>query len=45
MKTYTTTIISILFISTRFAQQDLLPAYHRELFFSGDVAYFNTRLI
>ena len=36
MKTYTTIIISILFISTCFAQQDLLPVFPREISFRTD---------
>lgn len=41
MKTYTTIIISILFISTSFAQQELLPAYPSEITYIGGIAYFN----
>ena len=41
MKTLITIFISLIFISTCFAQQDLLPAFPREISYEGDVAYFN----
>jgi len=41
MKTIFIIIISILFVSTCFAQKDLLPAYPREISYRGDIAYFN----
>jgi len=41
MKTIFIIIISIFFISTCYAQKDLLPAYPREISYSGDIAYFN----
>ncbi|MDP3831275.1 MAG: hypothetical protein Q8Q47_08390 [Ignavibacteriaceae bacterium] len=41
MKTYITIIISILFISTCFAQKDLLPAFPREINIQDGIAYFN----
>jgi len=42
MKPFITLIISVLFITPCFAQQkDLLPAYPREITYSGDIAYFN----
>jgi antitoxin component YwqK of YwqJK toxin-antitoxin module len=41
MKPLITIFISILFISTCFAQQDLLPAYPREISYKGDIAYYN----
>jgi len=41
MKTVLTIIISILFVSTCCAQQDLLPAFPNEISYEGDVAYFN----
>ena len=41
MKTTITIIISVLFVSTCFAQEDLLPAFPREISYEGDVAYFN----
>jgi len=41
MKPFIIIIISVLFISPCFAQQDLLPAYPREITYRGDIAYFN----
>ncbi|RIK75883.1 hypothetical protein DCC62_12450 [candidate division KSB1 bacterium] len=41
MKPFMTLIISVLFISPCFAQQDLLPAYPREITYTAGIAYFN----
>jgi len=41
MKILITIIISILFVSTSFAQQDLLPAFPKEISYKDNVAYFN----
>jgi len=41
MKPFILIIISVLFITPCFAQQDLLPAYPKEITYRGDIAYFN----
>ena len=40
MKTLITIFISIIFISTCFTQQDLLPAFPNEISYRGDIAFF-----
>jgi len=41
MKTFLTIIISFIFIAPCFCQQDLLPAYPKEIAYRGDIAYLN----
>jgi len=41
MKTLLTTIIFLVFIAPCFSQQDLLPAYPKEITYRGDIAYLN----
>ena len=41
MKSLFTIIISILFFTPCFSQQDLLPVYPREITYSGEFAYYN----
>jgi len=41
MKTLIAILVSVVFISTCFARQDLLPAYPKEITYRGGIAYFN----